>query len=188
MDTVTEGMKTFVFESAAVLQNDPALAVREAATGMNEMFSRGYDSPTVQSWGPKIGVGARTLILGANVFRLQKTFSNQTASLLEKSMDVARIATDLVGLAGAGLRAISPEHAALGSAMLGWSQAADIVSHGARFGMHSAPRMKAWLKFHDEQRAVEKERQRERLGLPAEPIAPPAVTSVAQNLPGASLL
>lgn len=163
LDTLTRGLVTLTYEGGAVLENDPALAVRQFATTVHEYASRGYGSADLQAWAPYVGVGARTLIAGANVMRARKTLGGgSTASLLEKGLDVARVATDLVGVSGAVLRVISPRHAALGTTMMGIAQSADLVSHGARFGFHSAPRVNAWLKEHEEKKAREKARERER--------------------------
>jgi hypothetical protein len=159
-------MVTAVYESGAVLQNDPTLAVRQFATTTSEWMNRGYAGTDQAAWLPFIGAGARTLILGADVLRAKRTFSTET-SLLEKSLDVARVATDLAGVAGAVLRVVSSEHAALGTTLMGIAQGADLISHGARFGMHSAPRVRTWLKDHEDKKARERERERknEALGL-----------------------
>lgn len=178
LDTITRGIVTLTYEGGAVLENDPALAVRQFATTVHEYASRGYGSADWQAWAPYVGVGARTLIAGANVMRAKKTFGSATSSLLEKGLDTARVATDLMGVAGAVLRVVSPRHATLGTTMMGIAQSADLVSHGARFGLHSAPRVNAWLKDHEEKKARERARERERerildaqLGIAQPPIA-----------------
>lgn len=160
LDTVTRGLVTLTYEGGAVLQNDPALAVREFATRVHELSSRGYGSADLTAWSPFIGAGARTLILGANAMRVKKTFETEGSSLLEKSLDVARVATDLAGVTGAILRVAMPSQARLGTMLMGIAQSADLVSHGARFGMHSAPRVKNWLKNHEEKQAREREREK----------------------------
>ncbi len=160
LDAVTKGMVTLTAESGAVLQNDPALAVREFATRVHDLASRGYGSADLQAWAPYVGVGARTLIMGANVMRAHHVFTTDGASWLDKGLDSARVATDLLGVAGAVLRATSTTHAALGTTLMGIAQAADLVSHGARFGMHSAPRVKSWLKDHDQKKARQREREK----------------------------
>lgn len=156
LDMVTNGIGTLVYEGTAVLQNDPALAVREFATRVHEGASRGYGSSDLQAWAPYVGVGARTLIFGANVMRAQSTMKDQTAGLLEKSLDVIRVATDLAGVAGAVMRVVSPEWAPLGTKLMGIAQSADLVSHGARFGFHAAPRVKSFLKNQEDKRAKER--------------------------------
>lgn len=160
LDTLTKGVVTLTAESGAVLQNDPALAVREFATRVHDLASRGYGSADLQAWAPYVGVGARTLILGANVMRAHQVFKNDAGTWLDKGLDSARVATDLLGVAGALLRATSPSHASLGTTLMGVAQAADLVSHGARFGMHSAPRVKDWLKEHDQKKARQREREK----------------------------
>ena len=189
LDTITRGMVTFAYEGGAVLQNDPALAVRQFATTVHEWNNRGYMGSDLQAWAPYVPIGARILIAGADVFRANSSFNTPGTSLLEKGLDVARVATDLMGVAGAVLRVVTPSNAALGTTLLGISQAADLVSHGARFGMHSAPRAKAWLKEHEEKKTREKARERERerrldeqLGIAtpppatAQPLGTPATT------------
>ena len=156
LDMVTNGIETLVYESTAVLQNDPALAVREFATRVHEGASRGYGSSDLQAWAPYVGVGARTLIFGANVLRAKDSLKDQTAGLLEKSLDVVRVATDLAGVAGAVMRVVSPEWAPLGTKLMGIAQSADLVSHGARFGFHAAPRVKNYLKVREDKRAKER--------------------------------
>ncbi len=156
LDMVTNGIGTLVYEGTAVLQNDPALAVREFATRVHEGASRGYGSSDLQAWAPYVGVGARTLIMGANVMRAQSTIKDKTAGLLEKSLDVIRVATDLAGVAGAVMRVVSPEWAPLGTKLMGIAQSADLVSHGARFGLHAAPRVKNFLKAQEDKKAKER--------------------------------
>ena len=165
LDTLTRGVETLVYEGTAIAQNDPALAVREFATRVHEGASRGYGSADLQAWAPYVGVGARTLILGANVIRAQSSFKDPTTGLLERSLDVVRVATDLAGVAGAVLRVASTEYAALGTSLMGVAQSADLVSHGARFGFHAAPRVKVWLADQASKRAKKK--------VEAEPPAPP---------------
>jgi hypothetical protein len=160
LDRISDGAVTVFTESGAVLENDPALAVREFATRVHELASRGYGPADLTAWAPYVGVGARTLILGANVMRAHTTFTTQGKGMLEKGLDVARIATDLAGVAGAVIRVALPSHAGLGTALMGIAQSADLVSHGARFGMHSGPRVRGWLKEHAEARAREKEREK----------------------------
>ncbi len=156
LDTLTRGVETLVYEGTAIAQNDPALAVREFATRVHEGASRGYGSADLQAWAPYVGVGARTLILGANVIRAQSSFKDPTTGLLERSLDVVRVATDLAGVAGAVLRVATTEYTALGTSLMGVAQSADLVSHGARFGFHAAPRVKAWLTEQATKRAKKK--------------------------------
>ncbi len=156
VDGLTRGVETLVYEGTAVLQNDPALAVREFATRVHEGASRGYGSADLQAWAPYVGVGARTLIFGANVIRAQTSFKDPTTGLLERSLDVARVATDLAGVAGAVLRVVSTDYAPLGTSLMGIAQSADLVSHGARFGLHAAPRVKTWLTEQAQKRAKKK--------------------------------
>ncbi len=156
IDTLTRGVETLVYEGTAVAQNDPALAIREFATRVHEGASRGYGSADLQAWAPYVGVGARTLIFGANVIRAQSSFKDPTAGVLERSLDVVRVATDLAGVAGAVLRVASTQYAPLGTTLMGIAQSADLVSHGARFGFHAAPRVKAWLTEQETKRAKKK--------------------------------
>lgn len=156
LDKLSDGFETLVYEGTAVLQNDPALAVREFATRVHEGASRGYGSADLQAWAPYVGVGARTLICGANVLRAQSSLKDPTAGLLEKSLDVVRVATDLMGVAGAVMRVVSPEWAPLGTKLMGIAQSADLVSHGARFGFHASPRVKEYLKTKEQKKAKEK--------------------------------
>lgn len=156
LDKVTSGVETLVYEGTAVLQNDPALAVREFATRVHDGASRGYGSADLQAWAPYVGVGARTLIAGANILRAQTSLKDKSVGLLEKSLDVVRVATDLIGVAGAVMRVVSPEWAPLGTKMMGIAQSADLVSHGARFGFHAAPRVKEYLRLHEEKKAKKK--------------------------------
>lgn len=174
VDGLTRGAETVLYEGTAVLQNDPALAIREFATRVHEGASRGYGSADLQAWAPFVGVGARTLIAGANILRAQTSWKDQTAGILEKSLDVVRVATDLAGVAGAVMRVASPEWAPLGTKLMGIAQSADLVSHGARFGFHSAPRVKSWLNEQEQKRAKKKLETE-----PRPPVAPPSASNAA---------
>ena len=178
VDSLTRGAETLVYEGTAVLQNDPALAVREFATRVHEGASRGYGSADLQAWAPYVGVGARTLIFGANVIRAQTSLKDPTKGLLERSLDVARVATDLAGVAGAVLRVVSPKYAGLGTSLMGIAQSADLVSHGARFGLHAAPRVKAWLTDQAQKRAKKKLEGNEPPAKPLVAAQPPLAPSL----------
>lgn len=141
-------------ELVEVGKNDPALALRYGATSISEKLLQGTDNGVREGFGLAIVPTIRLSILGANAYRLNSTFKDPTAGLFEKGLDVARVATDLVGLAGSVLKYVMPSKAALGDTLVGVSYAADTVSHSMRAMTHGVERVTVWKKQITERKAA----------------------------------
>ncbi len=125
-------------------KNDPALAMRVAATQISPTLLQGVDQPTVAAFGKFIVPAVRVGLLGCNIYRLNRTNELASSTFAEKSMDGLRVATDVVGLAGAVLRIAVPSWASAGDTMVGISYAADTVSHAMRGLTHGSQRIQVW--------------------------------------------
>lgn len=170
-------------ELVEVGKNDPALALRYGATSISNKLLEGTGPAVREGFGSAIIPTIRLSILGANAYRLNTTLKDPRSNLLEKGLDIARVATDLVGLAGSVLKYAMPSKAALGDAMVGFSYAADSVSHSARLVTHGADRSVAWKKAINERRAAKKAAQHP-VAPPPQPVvpAPPAAPAVSYLL------
>ncbi len=144
-------------EVSDVVANDPALFVRGFATRMLPELMNHVDNGPLATTNSTIVSGVRTLVLGADIYRLQRTWKDPSASPWEKGLDVLRVATDSMGLVGSVLRLVAPQYAGLGNAMLGLSYTADLVSHSARAGMHGSSRIGAF-RLAAEARALQETR------------------------------
>lgn len=142
----------FVFnEGREAMRNDPALGLRLAANQFDNSFlqgtgdvANGFSSMAV----PFIRAG----LLGANIYRANRTFHQPGADLLHKGMDVGRVLTDVVGLAGAVISVAMPSMASTGRVMTQFAYGADLLSHSVRSLEYAGDRI-AFLK---EARAKEK--------------------------------
>lgn len=140
-------------EIVEVGKNDPALALRYGATSISEKLLEGTGNSVREGFGKAIIPTIRLSILGANAIRAKDTFKDPTAHWAEKGLDTVRVATDLVGLAGSVMRWVMPSKAALGDSLVGFSYAADSVSHAIRLMTHGADRVTVWKKALAERRA-----------------------------------
>lgn len=135
-------------------RNDPALALRYGATTISEKLLEGTGNNVRPAFNQAIIPTIRLAILGANLFRAKETFKDPSSNLLEKGLDVARVATDLAGLAGSVMQFAMPAQASLANTLVGVSYAADSVSHSIRGVFHGADRVKVWKKQIAEKKAA----------------------------------
>jgi hypothetical protein len=161
-------------EIVEVGKNDPALALRYGATSISEKLLEGTGATVREGFGQAIIPTIRLSILGANAYRTSQTFKDPTAHLFEKGLDVARVATDLMGLAGSVLKYIAPSKAALGDTLVGASYAADSVSHAIRLMTHGVDRSVVWKKQLAERKAVKAKE-------PAKEVAPTPIATAPLN-------
>lgn len=131
-------------EVAEAGKNDPALGMRLFATTVSDKLLEGVDDGVRESFDSAIVPTLRFGLLGLNSYRLSQTWKNPGASAAIKGLDVLRVATDLVGLAGGVMRVAVPAHAALGEKMVGFAYAADTLSHAIRMLEHGGDRLKVW--------------------------------------------
>lgn len=142
---------SFAFNELTELgRNDPALAMRLGATTISGKLLEGVDQQTKLGFDKAIVPTIRAGLLGLNLYRAHRTFSDPRATGIEKGMDGLRVATDVLGLAGGLLRVAVPGWAAAGDTMVGVAYAADTVSHAVRGMTHGAERVQVWKKMNDE--------------------------------------
>lgn len=141
-------------EIVEVGKNDPALALRYGATSLSEQILTGVGENVRAGFAAAIIPTIRLSVLGANGYRLNKTLKDPTAGKAEKALDIARVATDVMGLAGSVLKYAWPSKAALGDTLVGVSYAADSVSHAVRMMTHGAERVSVWKKQLAERKAA----------------------------------
>lgn len=161
-------------EIVEVGKNDPALALRYGATSLSEQLLTGVADPVRQGFGAAIIPTIRLSILAADGYRARRTFTDPTSHWAEKAFDVARVATDTMGLAGSVLKYVLPAKAALGDTLVGASYAADAVSHSVRAMTHGADRVSVWRKKLEESR----ENRRKKLEEVAQPPAPTTIAMI----------
>ncbi|MFA5503932.1 MAG: hypothetical protein WC314_02635 [Vulcanimicrobiota bacterium] len=143
-------------EAREVGRNDPALGLRLAANRFDSEFLDGTGN-VADGFSNMAVAFVRGGLLGANVYRATSTFQDPNAQLYQKALDVGRIATDLVGLAGAVMQLAVPSMADTARVMVQFAYGADLVSHSVRTLEHAGTRIAA-LK---EARAREKSQQQE---------------------------
>lgn len=165
-------------------KNDPALAMRIAATSLSDTLLNKVNTPIKDSFEATVVPVVRGGILALNSVRLAQTLKDPTSTGLDKAMDVGRVVSDLVGFAGGIAVLALPEHAALGRNMMGFSYAVDAVSHAYRGLNHAGRRIEVWNTMLEEQRQAEKDaKQGEKPQEPVQPQEPPA----AQTPPAAPI-
>ena len=127
-------------EAREAASNDPALGLRLAANRFDAEFLDGTGD-VANGFSNMAVAFVRGGLLGANVYRATNTFKNPEAKLYQKALDVGRIATDLVGLAGAVMTIAVPSMADTGRVLTQFSYGADLVSHSIRTLEHGGRRI-----------------------------------------------
>ncbi len=141
----TRAMIQFSFnEAAALASHDPALGVRTVATQMYPRLLDRVDSGLRDGMDVHVQPAIQGLITGANVYRAVRTYRDPNSGVLAKGLDTLRVATDLMGVAGAVLRLVKPSQAALGETLLRQAYAFGLASHALRAVEHGAER----VQFH----------------------------------------
>lgn len=133
-------------EATEAAKNDPALALRVGATGLQNTLMTGVVNDTVKlEMSSTIVPLMRGALLALNVARCAETFKDPAATRFDKGMDALRVATDLVGFAGGLAMLFAPAgYAQAGAQMVGVAYAADLISHAYRGIQHADRRIKYW--------------------------------------------
>lgn len=131
-------------EASEAAKNDPALALRTSATVLTDTLLKGVDDSVRLGYQQSIVPVVRAGLLALDVHRCGQTLHDPTSTRMDKIMDVARVCTDLVGLAGGVAMLALPQYAKTGSAMMGFAYAADAVTHAYRGITHVDRRIKYW--------------------------------------------
>lgn len=158
-------------------ENDPALAVRLTAGGLVSPIMSGVNTPGVVEFTDHTLVPiVRGMLLGANIYRMARTFKDPDAKTWEKGADVARVVSDTAGLIGGLAVLFTPQYAALGAKLIGTAYSFDICSHAVRTGTHVNNRFKVWKNMLEEEKPENKPPGPDAPGqAPNTPPAPPKV-------------
>ena len=173
--TLATGAMFALRETSEAAKNDPALAMRIAATSLTDTLLNKVNSPIKDSFNETVVPVVRGGILALNAARCVQTFKNPQSSGFEKFMDVTRVASDLVGFAGGIAVLASSAHADLGRTLMGFSYAVDAVSHAYRGLGHASKRIAVWNTKLEEAKQAERQREaqeRDRAKCPQAPSLP----------------
>ncbi len=184
-------------EATEAAKNDPALAMRMAATSLSDTLLNKVNTPIKDSFQASVVPVVRGGILALNAVKLGQTFKNPQSTTLDKFMDVGRVASDLVGFAGGLAVMFSPQHAAVGRSLMGFSYAVDAVSHAYRGLSHAGRRVVVWQTKLDAIKQAERERQAQEQQKtepvapqepkqPAQPQTPPALDQIQVSIKGSA--
>jgi hypothetical protein len=146
-------------EASEAAKNDPALAMRIAATSLSDTLLNKVNPEIKDSFQATVVPVVRGGILALNAVKLGQTFKDPEATKFDKFMDIGRVASDLVGFAGGLAVILSPEHAQIGRNLMGFSYAVDAVSHAYRGLNHGAKRVAVWQTKLDAAKQAERERE-----------------------------
>jgi hypothetical protein len=142
VEILKDGGMFLLNESREAAKNDPALGLRLAANRFDAEFLDGTGDVADGFSGMAVAF-VRGGLLGANVYRASNTLRSADTKFYQKALDVGRIATDLVGLAGAVMTLAVPSMAATGRTMVQFAYGADLVSHSVRTLEHAGTRITA---------------------------------------------
>ncbi len=131
-------------EAGEYARNDPALAMRLAATELVPPIMRGVSPDVAIATDKSIVPIMRTGLLALNTLRCVQTYKNPESSIFDKGMDTVRVVSDTAGFLGGMAMLFSPQYAALGAKLMGTAYAVDIVSHAFRGLTHAGRRIDVW--------------------------------------------
>lgn len=126
------GVRSVTEEVSTVVDNDPAFMLRNAATVVKTQVYNGIPSE-LQTIADKAFIPfVRGAALALDSARTVKTWKNPDATWVDKGMDSAHVACDVVGLVGAVAPMIFPSLAPYADKLLAVGFAGDIVSYSYR--------------------------------------------------------
>lgn len=162
-------------EAGEAAKNDPALAMRMAATSLTDTLLNKVNTPIKDSFAETVVPVVRGGILALNAVRCAQTFKSVESTGLDKFMDAGRVISDVAGFAGGIMALASPAHAALGRSLMGFSYAVDAVSHAYRGLGHAGKRIAVWNHQLEQMKDAERQREQDQKkggGCPGDPEAP----------------
>ena len=126
------GIRSVTSEVATVVNNDPAFMLRNAATAVKTQVYSNVPS-TIQEVADKALIPfARVASLALDGHRAYQTWTDKESSWVDRGIDTAHVACDLVGVVGAVGPFIFPSLAPHANTMLAVGFAGDIVSYSYR--------------------------------------------------------
>jgi hypothetical protein len=161
-------------EAGEAAKNDPALAMRIAATSLTDTLLNKVNTPIKDSFAQNVVPIVRGGILALNAVRAHQTFKSPESTNLDKFMDTGRVISDIVGFAGGVMAIASPAHLALGQSLMGFSYGVDAVSHAYRGLGHAGKRISVWNTKLEQLKESERQKEQEQHNGPGAPQEPPA--------------
>lgn len=143
-DVLMTGARNTLQEGVLAAKNDPALAMRMAATTLSDTLLKKVDTPVQAGFQKTIVPVMRFALLSGNIFRAKNTFENPLSTRLEKTIDAGVVASDLVGAIGGIAMLTGSRFAGVGESMMGFSYAVDAISHAYRGLNHAGKRIQYW--------------------------------------------
>lgn len=165
-DAVVETGAFLYNETSLLALNDPAFVLSRVAPEARDVFvkvsaaptqlsAEGLSSAINDSWW---ATGTRLAMLGVDGYSLAKSLKDPEAHWFRKGADGLRVATDLLGVAGAVMQAALPKYAGLGGSLLGIAVTADACSSGIRLMDHANSRRVKFQQWNQERKAREREK------------------------------
>lgn len=154
LDFVSTGAKTLARETILAGKNDPALAFRAAATTLTSTgpLLTGVGTAIKVGFEASMPVAMRGALLAGNAYRAYNTYQDPSSSKIEKTIDVAVVVNDTIGLAGGiAMLACGGPVAVAGAGILGFSYAVDALTHAYRGMNHVGERVSIWAAAPEEQ-------------------------------------
>ena len=170
-------------EAGEAAKNDPALAMRMAATSLTDTLLNKVNTPIKDSFAENVVPIVRGGILALNAVRAHQTIKSPESTGLDKFMDVGRVVSDVVGFAGGIMAIASPAHLALGQSLMGFSYGVDAVSHAYRGLGHAGKRIAVWnTKLEQLKEAERRKEQGQNQGSPQQPPTQPPKAPDAKEI------
>ncbi len=165
-DAVVETGAFFYNETSLLALNDPAFVLSRVAPEARDVFVKVSSAPTQLSadgLSPAINdswwaTGTRLAMLGVNSYSLVNSIKDPETHWFRKGADGLRVATDLLGVAGAVMQAALPKYAGLGGSLLGIAVTADACSSGIRLMDHANSRRVKFQQWNDARKARQREK------------------------------
>lgn len=144
VDHLMVGAKVTLQETVLAAKNDPALAMRVAATGMSDTLLKKVNDPVQKGFQKTIVPVMRFALLGANTARAYGTFKNPHSTKLDRIIDGAVVCSDLVGVIGGIGMLVGGRFSEIGETIVGVNYAVDTVTHAYRTLDHAKNRINVW--------------------------------------------
>lgn len=141
---VGNGIKTLASETVKLVEHDPMLAFRAAATTLAESgpVLTGLSSGLKAAFATTMPVSVRAALMIGDGMQAYKTVKNPSATKLDKAVDIGAVVNDVVGLAGGiTMLAASGPVAAAGATVLGAAYGVDLLAHAYRGLKHAKNRV-----------------------------------------------
>jgi len=161
---IGNSVSTMAGETVKLVENDPMLAFRTAATSLAQSgpVLTGLNSALKAGFAATMPVTIRGALLVGDSLQAYSTMKNPSATTLDKAVDVGAVVNDVVGLAGGiAMLAAGGPVAAAGVAVLGASYGVDLLAHTYRGLKHGKARIDTIRQQRAEEQSQVKQEQNE---------------------------